>query len=256
MKIHLLHKIFYLFIGILIFLLLKSSEIYSQKFKSFNISANQLKKYGASAQRAGDYYTAVKYFSQYSSKKPKNTEIVVVIADLYAANRDYTKAASNYLRAYHLNSNKNKKSLYYYGVMTKMLGNYKTAIDSLSRFIKIYRNEDDYREFKKYANTEIDGCKMALTLINEMIGNKVEVVLLDESINKAHVEMSPLYISNDTIIYASLKAEKVEYYNLKDSADWPVRKFYVAARNGKNWIASKELEGPFNKKGVNTGNGA
>lgn len=206
--------------------------------------------------RVGDYYTAVKYFSQYSSKKPNNTEIIVVMADLYTANRDYKKAALNYLRAYHQEPDKYKKSLYYYGVMTKMLGNYKTAIDSLKRFIKIYRDEDDYRQFKKFANTEIDGCNMALALINDMIGNKVEVVLLDKSINMAHVEMSPQYLSTDTIIYASLKAKKLEYYNLKDSANWPVRKFYVATRDGDNWVASKEFEGPFNQNGVNTSNGS
>jgi tetratricopeptide (TPR) repeat protein len=239
----------------IVMLILFSGYSSAQKFKTFNISSNQLRKYGESALRAGDHYTAVKYFSQYASRKPDNADIVLLIAELHEKNREYDKAASNYLRAYHMDPDENKKAFYHYGVMTKMLGDYKKAADSLNEFIDIYRDEDDYREYRKYANTEIDGCNMALALIDDMLKKKVDVVLLDESINKAHVEMSPMYMNNDTIIYASLKTDRVEYFDIKDSASWPVRKFYMATRDGDNWKHYQEYDGPFNTEGVHTVNG-
>ncbi len=250
-------KIIFLFCFMFILFFLNNSiTLYSQRFKSFNITANQLKKYAESAVRAGDYYTALKFYMQYAAKKPDNSEISLIMADLYAANRDYQKAASNYLKAYHKDSEKNKKSLYYYAVMTKMQGNYSIAIDSLNKFIKIYREENDYKIFRKYANVEIKGCNLALQLINDERKKQIDIVLLDESINKAHVEMSPQYLNNESFIYASLKADKIEYFDLKDSANWPVRKFYYALREGNKWKTGGEFAGPFNLNGVNTCNGS
>jgi outer membrane protein OmpA-like peptidoglycan-associated protein len=104
------------------------------------------------------------------------------------------------------------------------------------------------------AEIGISGC----TLSDKSLDSSSSLIIthLDSSINKAHIEFSPIAINDSTFIYASLKLDSSQFFANEDIEKIPVRKFYVGEKRGDKWKYKSPLAGPFNEPGVNTGNGA
>ncbi|NOZ46635.1 MAG: OmpA family protein [Chlorobi bacterium] len=239
-----------------ILFLFNSYLAHSQLTAIENIKPWQLKSYAKSAERSGDVYSAISYYEAYEAEFPNDLKIARDLAELYRKARDYEKASFSYLKTYHLDIDKYKLSLFYYAQMEKMQGNYERAIEYFERFIKEYRDEKDEKEYRKLANVEIAGCKLALDLYEKKSKQRVIINHLNSSINKAHIELSPTYINDNTLLYASLATDSLRLFPVDDTSGWPVRKFFIARRQNNEWYGGNKFIGPFNKKGINTGNGA
>ncbi len=70
------------------------------------LSAGKLKKIAMNAERYGDYYTALQYYTAFAGKKEKNADVQNKLGQLYEKNRDYDAAAGAYLSAYELDENR------------------------------------------------------------------------------------------------------------------------------------------------------
>ena len=246
-------KTILLYIVLLLFI---SNNNMAQNSADENIKAWQLKSYAQSAERTGDVYSAIEYYEAYNARFPNDLRIARRMAELYRAARDYENAGFMYLKTYHLDIDKYVNSLFYYALMEKMQGNYERAIEYFEKFTREYKDEKDTREFKKLANIEIEGCKLALDLYNQKKKHHVVITHLNSTINKAHIEQSPAYIDNNTLLYASLTADEVEYFPADDTTSWPVRQFFTAKKQNDSWYGGNKFDGPFNEEGINTLNGA
>lgn len=216
------------------------------------LSAKDLKKLGNNAVTQKDYGTAIDYYKAYLRINKADSKVQYNIAESYRMVRDYESAEKMYLKAYSSNPEKNALALYYYADMCKSSGKYDKAKEHFAKFNKEYKGSES--KLKKQAKKEIAFCDSVKNLINQ--SQKFVIQHLDTSINKAHVELSPVAIDEGTLLYASLRTNKKEYYTEgEDSVNIPVRKFYTAKKVGNDWRFEDEyLSGTYNKPGENVGN--
>lgn len=216
------------------------------------LSAKDLKKLGNNAVVQNDYGSAVDYYKAYLKFNKSDSKVQYKMADAYRMVRDYESAEKMYLKAYQSNPEKNVLALYYYADMCKSSGKYDKAKEHFAKFVKEYKGPE--KTLKKQAKKEVAFCDSVRNVINQ--SQKFVVQHLDTSINKVHVELSPVALDENTLLYASLRTNKKEYYvEGEDSANIPVRKFYTAKKVNNEWRFEDEyMTGTYNKPGENVGN--
>ncbi len=216
------------------------------------LSAKDLKKLGNNAVVQNDYGSAVDYYKAYLKFNKSDSKVQYKMADAYRMVRDYESAEKMYLKAYQSNPEKNVLALYYYAEMCKSSGKYDKAKEHFAKFAKEYKGPE--KTLKKQAKKEVAFCDSVRNVINQ--SQKFVIQHLDTSINKVHVELSPVALDENTLLYASLRTNKKEYYvEGEDSANIPVRKFYTAKKVNNAWHFEDEyMTGTYNKPGEHVGN--
>ncbi|MCD6019290.1 MAG: ompA [Bacteroidetes bacterium] len=241
-------------IRLIIFSILFSAVGYSQtdSITLSRMNAKDLKKLGNNAVLQNDFNSSVDYYNAYLRYVPNDSKIQYRIAESYRKIRDYEKAEKFYLKSYTSNPEKNILALYYYADMCKANGKYEKAKEHYAKFAKEYKGKETL--LKKQAKREIVFCDSIKTIIGQ--SQKFVIQHLDTSINKVHVELSPVSIDENTLLFASLRTNKKEYVTEgEDSANIPVRKFYTAKKINNNWVFEDEfMAGTYNKAGDNVGN--
>ena len=207
--------------------------------------------------RMGDTYSALIYYKEWSKRKPDNVEVSFQLAELYRNSRDYAHASESYWKVLKSKGGVDKypMALYYAGDMDMQNGKYAEA---KSNFIKFKRIASDMKDgwWKKLNLNKIEGCEYAIALQDSVLSAKVEH--LDESINKAHIEFSPIPLDSTTLIYGSLVSDGVEFHDLDevDSTQIPTRKFYLAKKENGKWSSKGEFTDPIGETDAHIGNGA
>jgi len=227
------------------------STISTDTLKNF-----QIKRLAQNASRIGDTYSAIVYYEKYLKKNPENYDLWFELGHLYRKARDYQKAEKTYKLVLTNKGIEIPESQFYYARMLKANGNYQASKDEYTKFSesKATIEVENIKQLKKLAKAEIIGCETAI----ELSKGKYNTIVshLNESINKAHVELSPVMIDTLTLLYASINKENLQLYNLEKQDTLPVRKFYMAQKDSNQWIGGIEYPGPFNEKESNVGNGA
>ncbi|MGZ3902533.1 MAG: OmpA family protein [Bacteroidia bacterium] len=216
-----------------------------------SLKPQELKRLGNGAIKQGDYITSIEYYSQYMKLKPGKGKIAYKLAESYRNTRDYVAAQEWYDKAYKLNP-ANNMAAYYYALMLKMNGNCDKA---KLEFAKFKKGSGISTELKKQIKNDIAGCDSAISFTRTI--SKTSVTHLDSTINKIHVEHSPLMLDSNTLLYSSVRTNKKVYTvtTATDTAVGVYKKFYVAKKNDGKWSYSGEYDAMFNKEGFNSGNG-
>lgn len=215
------------------------------------LKPSQLKKFAENALSFGDIYSGIDLYERYIKLKPEDKEVMFELAGLYQKSRDYRKAADTYLKCYEKGL---AKALFPHAQMQKSLGDYKGAKANFLKFQK--ENKGGNNDYKKILKAELEGCEMGIADANPAeAAMKAEIRHLDASVNKPHIEFSPVVMDADHLLYGSLKVDGIEYYSTEGKVKKPVRKFYTAKKDGKDWKYEGEFNGPFNEEGVHVGNG-
>lgn len=216
-----------------------------------NLPLKKLAKMAEGALNMHDVYAAIDIYQNYVDRDTSNIDVLYKLANLYRVTRYYEKAAFYYEMCYNKSPNTHITSLFYNALMLKQQGNYTEALAKLDDFRKKYKG----RDFAKRLDNEIAGCRMALNPNIKPLN--VEIQHLDSSINKIHIEFSPMLLDKNTLIYASLPADTLPYY-VPDASNVlvPKRKFYLATRTTDvHWKREGLLPGPFNTDDSHNGNG-
>ncbi|MBI5219282.1 MAG: OmpA family protein [Bacteroidia bacterium] len=238
--------------GIIVFF---SIHTFSQSGNySENLKPWRLKNYGRNAIRNGDIFAAIDYYEKYYSRKPNDGKTVLKLAGLYRESRDYVKARDLYLKVYRSDSVKYIKALFYYALMYKMDCNYEAAGIYFNKFKNEYKNLKADKKFGAILSNELEGCNL-YEMTNAKI-SAIKITHLDTSINKTHVEFSPLPVDENTFVYASLRSDTVKYtLDENGRLKMPVREFYKAIKKHDKWVGGYDSPFPFNETNVNVGNG-
>ncbi len=218
-------------------------------------SLKEIKGIAKNALRLGDTYTALFYYQEWANRKEEDPALAYQVASLYQEARDYKEAERWYLKSKKMKSDNNPLLLYHLAEVQMSQGKYVEAKKNLSTFKKLASDLKD-PSYKKLTKAALLSCDFALGYRDST--STVVIDHLDESINKAHAEFSPIVMDDNTLIYGSLKENGVNYYDvaMHDSMKIPLRKFYLAHKKGKEWVSEGELKGPFNVEGQEIGNGA
>lgn len=218
------------------------------------LSTGQLKNFAKNADRLGDTYTAIDYLERYCKIKPKDVELNFRLAELYRLSRNYEKAAVQYAKVYKNASSKYPVALFYQAQMLKATGKYEEAKEV---FTRAQRKLKDFRSetiTSAVLRDEIKGCELAQGIINNPI--KISMDHMNSTINKPHIEFSPIPFNDTILIYGSLKLDSINRFNRDNPGILPVRQFYTAKKVENDWIGGEKFSDIINIAGVETGNGA
>ncbi len=206
--------------------------------------------------RIGDTYSALVYYKEWVKRKPENAAVIYQLAELYRGARDYQHASDTYWKYLKLTGGQQKPmALYHAGDMFMQTGKYEEAKSNFIKFKRFASDMDD-KWYRRLTLNKIAGCELAISLRDSV--NKAEVDHLDESINKAHIEFSPIPFDSITLVYGSLVSEEVEFYDIEDvdSLNLPKRKFYLAKKENGKWKSTGEFTDPIGELQNHIGNGA
>jgi len=207
----------------------------------YNSKPKYLKKAGKKSLKRRDYYGAIEYFKKYLEAKPENIKVKYSLAESYRLSRDYTKAQATYEQVIKEDNEYNVKAYYYLAKMQIHNSEYQPAIENFIKFKKKYDGKDK-AIFKKRVKLLLLTCEQAPDLLEKK--SDINVIHLDTSINKAHIESAPLLLDENTLLYSSLRADTIVYYDANDTTKkYPVRQFYKAKR-GKDdkWVFEKNYD--------------
>ncbi|MBN2213444.1 MAG: OmpA family protein [Bacteroidales bacterium] len=218
------------------------------------LGPGQLKRFGKSAARAGDIYTAIFFYERYHEIRDNNQDVNYILADLHRSARNYEKAKVLYRQVYQRAGSKYPLSQFYYAQMLKSTGNYDEAIEAFTDFRKNYRDKKDARTYSRMARIEIEGCDSAKKIMQNPLNVSIEN--LNSSVNGPHIELSPIPLNDSTFIYASLRVDSLVYFTTEnEDTAIPVRQFYIARKHEHDWIGGELMQNAINIPGVETGNG-
>ena len=233
--------------------LLLNITAFSQTEDLSNYSPRKLKSMGYSAMSVGDTYSAIEYLKAYCDKKKNKPKVLFDLAECYRATRNYIPAATYYDKTMRLDKN-NLVSIYHYGEMLKVYGYYDEAKKYFVQFKQLYKGGYDV-DYKRLVTQQIIACDSAQKLIDS--AQSVQIKRLNKSINKASVELSPIYLNDTTLLYASLRTDNPVVTETEDPSAMPYRHFYTATKVKNEWQFKQEWnEGEFNQDLVHSGNGA
>lgn len=225
----------------------------AQNNNTTKMSPGQLLKQARIAEKSGDLFTAIDYYKIYDEMRPGNAKVQSSLGHLYYREKNYREAKVYLYNSYLNDPTKNLMDLFQYASCMHILGDYEDAKHFYNQFISEAKKAGKFKEESKLAKTHIEGISSSQLLKDSSLN--VVITLLDTSVNKPHIEFSPIPYDKDKLIFASLPESEIKYYN-PDTDKLPVRKFYLAQREGTKWKNLGEFDSIINGNNINTGNGA
>jgi len=218
---------------LLIITLLCSQLSFSQTKEQY--SAGKLKKLAQAAEYIKDWESAAEYYNLYLGKKSPEYKVLYRLAEAQRKGGSYSAAQGNYQTVYERENDKYPLAGFYYAKMLAANGKCKEALPILKKFRKDYRGEKEDKTYTRLAKFTAEACE---NLDTNTI-SKYEIKPLPDNINGSHIEGSPIYLDDETIVYNSLKAKGKKVFNV-DEDEIPKRKFYVAEKNYGAWEYKSE----------------
>jgi len=173
-------------------------------FVSLSGNAQTLKAYekaGDEAYLQKEYYAAAKYYSKALEMDKDRMDLVYKYANSCREYNYFTEADKMYRR---IASRKEKSQFpllfFWQGTVNQQMGEYKTAIKLLERYLKV--NTDSNSFYHKKAMQHIASCKTADQIISDPVD--VEINWLGDKVNSPYSEFAPAKIG-DQLYFSSLK---------------------------------------------------
>lgn len=206
----------------------------------------QLYKLAEFSDYQGDKYSAIQYLEKYIKIKPNNKNALEKLGQLYLGIHDYTNAKKIYLQLSKSYSN----SLYYYNlaILYKKTAKY----DSCIHYFESCKKSGLPKLEKQKIDIELAGCKMGKEISRD---ENTTIVHLDESLNSKHIDISPAYVNDSTIIFSSLVSNKNNTYSIYEDANHDFSKLYYASKINGVWKKTKELPNNINVSKYDIANG-
>lgn len=239
----------------IVILLFQLHWLYGQeKIDTRGFTAGQLKNFAKNADRLGDVYTALDFLEPYCKLKPRDSELSYRLAELFFVSKDYAKAEKQFGKAYKEWPEKFPQALFYQAQAMKSQGKYAEAKEVFTKFQRKLKLVKNTNITTTLIREEIAGCDLAPGLIQSPL--KIKIDPMNRTINGVHVELSPIPVTENEMYYASLKMDSFMRFVRTDTTKVPVRQFYVAHKEGNDWVGGKPLGEPIDISGVESGNGA
>jgi OmpA-OmpF porin, OOP family len=236
------------------------SEIFAQSQYEFidtlKLNSNKLRGLAQEAERTGNIYTSLYYYEELLKDRP-TLENQYKVAQLYMHTRDYNKAAENFQSLIKSDAKNNFPAAHFYlGKMLQHQGKHEEALSSFNNFKKQARSADaNDKELLKKNKQEIASCEYAIKSKN--LNSNHVVNNLGSEVNFPHIEFSPIPISDNQIIFGTLRTSEVSFYSTTnlDTITLPLRKFHQAKKVENNWVYEGEWKHPSNNFSDDVGNG-
>ena len=237
----------------------------------YNSKTKVIRKAGDKAFKKGDFFGASAYYHKFLIENDTliqrrglfvfrfetlHVRYQYKLAESYRLSRDYVKSEKLYMLVFKAKPKKYPKSQFYLAQMQMMNGKYEKAKQNFIQFKKAYKDASDSSQYRKMVKLYIASCEAAPYILKDTLD--VRIHHPDTSVNKSHVELSPLPLNDSILLYSSLRSDTIVYVNEDDSlSQIPHRKFYIAKKeNDSTWVMQDEYaQGWFNVDDSENGNG-
>lgn len=167
----------------------------------------------------GDFGSAAAFYLSAYEEKPKKIEIAEKAGKAFVKIRDYKNAAAMY-KVLKDDTKAYPKAQYYYALSVKQSGDYKNAITEFESFINNYRAEDFNEMNDKVAN-EVNGCELAIQMMNSDRKPDVEIEYLSRMVNSDEQEFAPIPFVENLLYFSSMRDGTAQIFR--------------SERGGKGW---------------------
>ncbi len=202
--------------------------------------------------KEGIYYDAIDYYEEALEGNPGDTKLTFKLAESYNYSRDYRKAEYHYKAVIDSNPKHEHLLQFKYATMLKMNAKYAQAKEEFTQFIKSYRGEHSV-SYKKLAKNEILGCEYARVAIDSPLN--VKISHLGTNINAAYTESSPFPLSDDELMYASLRSDTVLVAENVIEKGYLFRLYTAKKTSSDTWSEGQTMSDVINFPESNIGNG-
>jgi OmpA-OmpF porin, OOP family len=243
------------FLYILLFLLI-ALKSQAQEIMQAGSFENRL-EYANELYERRSYFSAIEAFKLLQKEFPKHEEVAYKLAMSYYEASSYEEARAAFE---HFTSLKKLETAYplgyyFYAKSLMALGAYTEAQKTFLLFAQASRknNDPELIHYKRQFKSELRSCEYALELETNHQKHllKVEVA---EGLNSGYSDFSPIYIKEDSILFASLNSNKIiETENGAENT--PKVKLFGAKKQKGEWQQIQEAN-LFNDPLAHTANGA
>lgn len=228
-------------------LLLLSLNLTAQKQKQLVKNGDKL------IEEYNDHYGASLWYKKALDIDSTYLDIVFKYAEALRGYNDYAKAESKYYYIY----KKDRGRVYplapfWYSMMLKYNGKYADAKKFFKRSKRSFSRDRKSYHYQKIMN-EIKSCEEAIEIMKDSI--PVDIKNLGNNINTYSSELGGTLLNDSTVIYSSLRDEKMQENNIVvDTSAYLVRLF-KGRKNGDSWQFDEKLDEKINEPGFHIANG-
>ena len=216
----------------------------------------------------GSYFDAIDYYQDLRSRDERNPFLAYILGECYAQTRDYVPAAHHYAETYYLDKKDYPLSAFLAGQMFKQQGEYKQAITWFKQFLADNKKtaatnpldnnfnrtptQKEYKNYKKLAQVEIDGCEMAMISIKDPA--PVNIFNCGPNVNSAYTELSPYPLGDTMLLFSTLNRNTLEVttFNRKSNKPDPISaEHFMIAKKQPGYVDSFQWPLPFRDGGFN-----
>jgi tetratricopeptide (TPR) repeat protein len=223
---------------------------------SFSISAQtqkQLVKEGDKLNGLGDYYGASKWYKKALNIDSTYLDIVFKYAESLRNYNDYAKAEWYYFSIY----KKDRGRVYpmapfWYSTMLKYNGKYQDAKKFFKRSKRSFTKDRKGYHYLKVMQ-EIKSCQAAILIMRDTL--QTDIKNMGDSINTYSSELGATLLNDSTIIYSSLRDEKMKSNNVVTDTSLYLVRLFQGSKNGEIWQSDKKLEEKINESNFHIANG-
>jgi OOP family OmpA-OmpF porin len=217
-----------------------------------NASADSTKKLqreylkkASKSNRNRDIYKAIYYYQSYIDAGGKKKDATFKLGTLYYITRDYNNSEIVFENILKISGKKNPMVYYYNGIVCMNLEKYEDAIKNFEAFRKRYIVKYDQKKLKQLANNYIESSNWAIAHKDSIFN--ITVSNLGSGINKAHIEFSPLPLTENSMLFGA-------YIEDSTSDRLKLRKIYSAEKINNRWQTVGEFDRIINSTAFHTGN--
>jgi outer membrane protein OmpA-like peptidoglycan-associated protein len=206
--------------------------------------AAEMKSKAAKFDRQNDVYNAIYYYNRYLLYKHKDIKLNYRLAKLYFDTREYRKAYQYFDSVLHLSKTKFPLTYYYKGIVCINLEKYDEAVDVLTKFRKVYK-ENKKNNYRRLASIYIESATWAKS--QPEANGDIQVNHPGMALNHSNIDFAPFPIDESTLLYGSVYSDTTKHIG-------PVRQIYKAIKTDAGWKSAGLMEGEINNPSFNTGN--
>ena len=215
-------------------------------------SQKQLIKVGDQLFLEGDFYGASKWYKDAMDLDSAYLDVVYKYAEALRLYNDYAKAEWYYNTIYRKDMGKGYPlAPFWYSTMLKYNGNYNEAKKFFKRAKRFFKDKKSYHYQK--VEQEIKSCEKAIELRKDSL--PIDIKNMGNSINTYDSELGATLLNDSSLIYSSLRDEKMKDNNEVTDTSYYLVKLFQASKHGDIWLSDNKLDEIINENGFHVANG-
>jgi len=184
------------------------------------MSYKQLIRQGNKDFKQAYYYDAINYYNEALNRDSGTIEVFQNLGMANYRIRDYKQALQWFTKAAAKDETCLTTSLYYKGLMQKIIGDCKQALESFNRFAMCYKGKDEL--VKDFVPSDIMGCYEIKTIEDTFV-----VKHLPAGINSGYSDLSPAVL-NKRLYFASIHSDTLVYAKPDTGYQQPNMQLYTS----------------------------